>query len=136
YRGPFTSILVGSASTPVIVRQYPGERAVIDGSPSLSPPLTVYGSYVWFWGLEVMNSDPQRVSVQTGSAPTDLKRGIGLWVEAPHSKFINMVVHDTAQGFGFWTPASDTEIYGSIIYSNGWDAPDRGHGHGIYVQNL
>lgn len=135
YSGTFTSNLAGSASAPVTVRQYSGERAVIDGSPSSNPPLTVYGSYVWFWGLEVMNSDPKRVSAQTGSAPTDLKRGIGVWVEAPNSKFINMVVHDTSQGFGFWTPASDSEIYGSIIYSNGWDAPDRGHGHGIYVQN-
>src|SRR6185295_10822827 len=88
YKGAFTSTLAGSASAPITVRQYTGERAIIDGSPSLNPPLTVYGSYVWFWGMEVMNSDPQRVSAQTGSAPTDLRRGIGLWIEAPHSKFI------------------------------------------------
>src|SRR5438309_1818301 len=29
----------------------------------------------------------------------------------------------------------DTEIYGCIIYDNGWPATDRGHGHAIYTQN-
>jgi hypothetical protein len=59
----------------------------------------------------------------------------GFDVFAPGSKFINLTVHDTAQGFGFWVPAQDAEIYGSLIYNNGWEGPDRGHGHGIYTQN-
>ncbi len=35
----------------------------------------------------------------------------------------------------FWTQATDSEIYGNLIYYNGWDSPDRSHGHGIYTQN-
>ncbi len=31
--------------------------------------------------------------------------------------------------------AVDAEVYGCLIYYNGWDAPDRGHGHAIYAQN-
>jgi hypothetical protein len=50
-------------------------------------------------------------------------------------KFINLVVHDTTGGFGIWEEAVDTEAYGNLIYYNGWHAPDRGHGHGIYTQN-
>src|SRR5207244_11983656 len=48
---------------------------------------------------------------------------------------INLIVHDTNQAFGFWTPAIDSELYGNIVYFNGWDASDRGHGHGVYAQN-
>ena len=33
------------------------------------------------------------------------------------------------------TSANDTEIFGCLIYYNGYDATDRGHGHGIYSAN-
>jgi hypothetical protein len=46
-----------------------------------------------------------------------------------------MIIHDGRQGFGFWTPAEDSEIYGSIIYNVGAEDPQRGHGHSIYTQN-
>jgi hypothetical protein len=26
-------------------------------------------------------------------------------------------------------------LYGNLIFDNGWEGPDRGHGHSIYVQN-
>jgi hypothetical protein len=35
----------------------------------------------------------------------------------------------------FWAAATNAEVYGCLIYNNGWEAPDRGHGHGIYTQN-
>ena len=38
-------------------------------------------------------------------------------------------------GIGFWSEGEGGEIYGCLIYNNGWKAPDRGHGHGIYTQN-
>ena len=50
-------------------------------------------------------------------------------------KYINLVLHDNAQGCSFWTGAKDSELYGCLIYNNGWQAPDRGHGHCIYTQN-
>ena len=34
-----------------------------------------------------------------------------------------------------WKGAVDAEVYGCIIYDNGWPATDRGHGHAIYTQN-
>ena len=48
---------------------------------------------------------------------------------------INLVVHDQAQGFGFWSQGEGGEISGCLIYYNGWSGPDRPHGHGIYTQN-
>jgi hypothetical protein len=135
YRGTYVSDLTGTASAPIIVRQYPGERAIIDTNPSQSDGILARGAYTWFWGFEITNSNPNRYSSQTGSWPTDVPRGYGVTARGRALKFINMVVHDMANGFGVWIESVDTEVYGSIAYNNGWQAPDRAHGHGIYAQN-
>jgi hypothetical protein len=46
-----------------------------------------------------------------------------------------MTIHGNAFGIGAWASARDVEIYGTLIFDNGWEGPDRGHGHGIYTQN-
>jgi hypothetical protein len=127
YRGNFKSDLAGQPGAFIVVAQYPGDRAVLDGAsaPNL-PVLRVDGSYTVYWGFEVTNSTP----VQPGVA-----RGAGVDVFGAYTKFINLVVHDTGNGFGLWTPALEAELYGSVIYQSGWDEDDRGHGHSIYVQN-
>lgn len=143
YRGAFQSRLNGTADQPIRVRQYPGERATLDGGDSNGVAvLAVTGSYTWYWGFEVTSSNPVRSVTDTGSSPPGsvLPRGEGvLIVQAPTTgpglKFINMVVHDTRQGFSFWKEAVDAEISGCLVYYNGWEAPDRGHGHNIYAQN-
>jgi hypothetical protein len=141
YRGIFTSTLIGTPSDPIIVQQYPGERAIIDGGDSGTVSiLTVTGSNTWYWGFEIMSSDPRRVSAETGSYANDIGRGTAVSIaQSPTTgsglKFINMIVHDAAGGFGLWKEGINAEVYGSIVYYNGWTAPDRGHGHGIYVQN-
>ncbi len=136
YMGSYTSQLKGEPDRPIIVRQLPGERATIDSKDqSSSGTLTVNGSDTWYWGFEVTNSSPRRTSKMKGSEPTDLNRPEGVVVFGPRTRFINLVVHDNADGYGFWMPAQDSEIYGNLIYYNGWAAPDRGHGHGIYAQN-
>lgn len=137
YSGTFTSYLTGSAALPIIVRSYPGEWAVLDGGTNFATTLTVNGAYTNYWGFEVMKSDPNRVTTQAGSDPTDVSRGSsdGIAVFGPHTRFINLVIHDDGEGFGFWPKAIDSELYGNIIYNNGWLGPDRGHGHGIYTQN-
>jgi hypothetical protein len=135
YNGTFHSTLVGAPDKPIIVRQHPGERAVIDtGLNSSGSGLLTDGSDTWFWGFEIMSSNPTRSTSVSGSdgAPN---RVDGVDTYGARNKFINMVIHDTAQGFGFWSSAVDNEIYGCLIYYNGWNAPDRGHGHGVYSQN-
>ncbi len=49
-------------------------------------------------------------------------------------KFIDLVIHEV-QDVGLWKEATNVEFYGSPISDNRWNAPDRGHGHGLYVQN-
>jgi hypothetical protein len=140
YAGIFEGRLTGSVAAPIIVRQYTGERAIIDGGNSGGQPILVgKGSYTWYWGFEIMSSDLTRFTTETGSSPLLIGRGEAVVVDqsSPHPglKFINMIVHDARQGISFWKEAQDSEIYGCLIYYNGWEAPDRGHGHGIYTQN-
>jgi hypothetical protein len=135
YRGAFRSSLEGTDAAPIIVRQAPGERAVIDSGNTRKDALAVGGSHTWFWGLELTSSDPQRQSAEAGSWPADLHRGYGGETRAPAIRFINLVVHDNAGGLGIWSESVGSDAYGNIIYNNGWQGPDRAHGHGIYTQN-
>jgi hypothetical protein len=134
YQGNFVSSLTGTAAAPIVVRQYPGERATLDAGPSLDAVLTVNGSDTWYWGFEVTDSLGTARTFTTTGDPNQ-RRAPGLNVFGPRTRFINMVVHDTVQGFGLWAPAVDAEIYGTLTYDNGVVDPNRGNGHGIYTQN-
>jgi len=46
---------------------------------------------------------------------------------------INLVIHRSSMGSGFWSPAVDAEQYGNLFFDFGCPAEDRGHGH--YTQN-
>ena len=127
YPGNFRSELAGTASASIVVAQFPGDRAILDGATNSNlPVLRVDGSYTVYWGFEVTNSTPDR--------PGQVK-GTGVDVFGPYTKLINLVVHHTGNGLGVWTPALEAEVYGNLIYEVGWDDEDRGHGHSIYIQN-
>ena len=112
YHGEFRTSLDGATGRWIVFRQYPGERATIDGT------LRADGSYLAFWGFEVMQSVPDTYGIQANTA---------------HGKFINLIVHDAGtQGVSFWTPAVDAELYGCIIYNNG---THDNFDHGTYVHN-
>lgn len=119
YKGTFKSRLAGTEDKPILIAQFTNERATIDGS------LMVDGEWTIFWGFEVTNTNTDRAN----------ERPTGVEVNGAHTKFINLVVHDGGNGFGFWSSALDSELYGNIVYNNGWREIDRGHGHGIYTQN-
>ncbi len=133
YLGPFTSTLAGQPNKPVVVRQYAGERATLDGnSAGLLATLDIRGSYTWFWGFEITNTNTTRTSVNHAAPPG---RGEAISLFSRGSKLINLTVHDTTQGVLTVANAPDAEVYGCLIYYNGYDGTDRGHGHAIYVQN-
>lgn len=132
YRGGFRATVAGREGSPVVVRQFPGERAVIDGAGAPRSTLYVTGDHTVFWGFELTNSDTART---TSVAKLQLRRNV-LVNDASHTKYINLVVHDGGVAF-YNEPASvDVEISGCIIYNNGWQGPDRGHGHGLYLKAL
>jgi hypothetical protein len=143
YRGTFVSWISGTADGPIIVRAYPGERVVLDsGVGRKRATITVMGQYTWFWGLEFTNSEAVRVAQQGGASLDDVNFGSGMSIGSSGAeeagigvRLINSVIHNARSGVGMWRYATDAEIYGCIIYNNGWQGPDRGHGHGIYTQN-
>ncbi len=121
----FKSYLKGTVERPITVRQFPHERATILGI------LYIYGESTWYWGFEITSTVTDRSGDTNGAS----KNFNSLDCYAPNTRLINLVVHDTRQGLGMWSEAPDSEAYGNIIYFNGYQASDRGHGHGIYVQN-
>lgn len=116
YPGSFRTSLQGQAGLPIQFRQYPGERATIDGS------LAASGSHLWFVGFEIMQSRPLQVVDRVLEANTR------------DGRFINLVLHDAGySGVSMAADAGDgVELYGSIVYNNGFrDNID----HGIYAHN-
>src|SRR5882762_6050069 len=116
YSGQFSSALAGTSSSPIIVRQYPGERATINGTLFIQR-----GAYTWFWGFEV-----------TAFAPNS--GGLALiYQQTPGSKLINLVVHDASRSGIISNPLSpNSEIYGCLVYNNG---VVFNLDHGLYLTN-
>lgn len=133
YSGSFISYLRGTTSAPIIVRQYAGERAIIDGGPSSAATLLLGGAATWFWGFEVTNSS---TAPRTTMGSSFSLRANGVLISGPNIKCINLIVHDVGnEGFGVFSNATEAEVYGSIVYYVGWSDEFRGHGMGIYIQN-
>lgn len=128
YAGEFTNSLVGTAEQPITICPYPNETAIIDGS------LDINGAYTIWRDLEIRYSGwITRTSLEAGNVPSDLpRRDLNIYGEG--TKLINCYIHDLSN-FGWWGTAINSKLYGCLIHSNGWDAPDRGHGHGCYTQN-
>jgi Right handed beta helix region len=128
--------LAGTADQPVQIRARRGQRATIDGGLNVQPPSTG----LWLRDLEIIVSENQTRSrrlEETGSSPQSYGRpwgGLNVYTGSD-CRFINLVIHDNAQGVSWWAGSTGSELYGCIIYNNGWEAPDRGHGHAIYTQN-
>jgi hypothetical protein len=126
--------LAGTAENPIQVRALDGERARIDGGLSIQNPC----ENVWIRDLEIFVSEPvPEKPISPGSHPEDLKRpwgGLNMF-GGKNCKYINLLIHNCNQGISCWKGELDPEIYGCIIYNNGWLGTDRGHGHCIYTQN-
>jgi hypothetical protein len=123
----------GSARQPITFREVPGEHAQVVGS------FTVWGeaAYLIFRDFELYSGDTRRVSGQrkAGFTPTDVPETIGIQAYAPNISFINLIVHDSVRS-GFYTSAQATNslIYGCIVYNTGWVSPDNAEGHSFYLQ--
>ena len=113
YAGRFDGTLTGTSSAPIVVRQYPGERATIDGN------LHVHGAYAIYWGFEITQTSP----------PANANDALETY--GPNCKFINLVIHDAGkQGISFWEDEGTSELYGSIVYNNG---THENFDHGVYA---
>lgn len=112
--------LRGRAGRPIAVRGAPGQHAVVEGGFTFGKEAT--SAHVWLMDMELKGCHSDGVDLYGGS----------------DCKLINLVLHDNRQGIGAWVGALNTEIYGCLIYDNGYPpqkAGDRWHGHCIYSQN-
>ena len=132
YTGTFISTLKGTADAPIILRAAAGDRVIIDkavANEAKQPALKIKGSWVWFWGIEVMNSSPDRRRNSPYSGDDEPWRGSGVDVYAPNVKLINMIFHDN--GHGIWDKEDMTEVHGSLFFYNGNNKRE----HGLYLGN-
>lgn len=136
YQGRFESTISGTEALPIVIRAAPGEHVRLDGNAagSTGSTLAVRGHDTHFHDFEVFHSGTHRITTQSGSAPTDIDRG-GVAIYGPRNKIIHFTVHDTGGGIDPWKAATNTEVYGSFVYNQGWLGPDRGHGHSVYTQS-
>ena len=122
-RDTFVARLAGEPERPIIVRQAPGERAVIQPTFGVAG-----GAHAWYWGVEIENPDTKEYE------PYDHGRLGAVWLRGgDHVKLINLVIHGGGQGIGAWVDCTNLEVYGCIVFHNGWAGSNQGHG--IYTQN-
>ncbi len=137
----FISYLRGSKGQPIVVMPYRQDRVIIDGanlphpveSDVESAAFGALGAYTDFIGLEFTNSrEGYRVSPDIRRAlrvKSVIQNAVGL-------RWINNIVHNTGEGLGVFSGCQDCELYGNIIFYNGWSHTGvRGHGEGMYLQN-
>lgn len=132
YTGTFTSSLLGTSGARITLRGYGNvsERAIIEGR------LTIEGEWADYWGFEVCSYDVNRTSTNTGNPWTDITVQPGVYVSGSNNRLINLVIHDKVDyAIGHWSSATNSEIYGCLLYYNGFKDASRGNGQGIYAQN-
>jgi hypothetical protein len=120
-----------SSNAPIIVRNYNYEQASINGGFA-----HFTDGWVWFWGLEVYNSNTNRVSDSTVRVP-------GFFLLGHGDAVINCVIHDAgAQAifYGAQVQGDSGFLYGNVAWGNGIYSLDPGfggapRGDGTYMQN-
>ena len=138
YSGAFVSKIRGTSALPIQIRPLRNARVVLDGRGSNASALRIDGQWVEYYGLEIASSSTARVSQERGSSPSDISGNSGMTIFAANTLVANCIIHDNlGGGISSWRTSGEanSELYGNIIYNNGWTAPDRGHGHAIYIQN-
>jgi len=156
----FCCRLQGTQAQPTVVRGYPSDaqRPTIDGGVRQGNIAIIHvrNSYVHFREFEIMSSALDHSAVcgccpppcpPCSSLPSDIEPAMAFHVHSDPNepvvglKFINLVIHDTATPFYLHENSDGAEVYGCMIYYNGWHtvcesgAWERGHGHGIYMEN-
>jgi hypothetical protein len=120
----------GNSATPIAAHN--AGEVVYNGEKTI----TVNGSYTYYRDFEVFNSLPIRSYDFPWTGVASVVRGSGIFVNPSTGlKFVNLVLHDNQEAIYLVTGAIDAEVYGCIIFNNGFVDWDRGHGQGLYMAN-
>ncbi len=142
--------LQGTASAPIIIRNYQNQKVTYDGGDSRGECIVWWeANYTWLWGIEFFSSANGRADPTSGQGgqpiyPTIsyVPRGGGVEMRGDivlkGNKLIACTFHDALGGFISTNSLSNTEVIGCLFYNNGWTNTSGGrgqHGHNIYVHN-
>jgi hypothetical protein len=131
-------ITSGKAPTYTVVRGWGGTAATTHAAGSafyvFGNQLEINGSNTIYRDFEIRDSNPRREYAVAGYGGY-FRGGEGIFNFCADCKFVNLVLHDNADGFFESETAKRTEIYGCLIFNNGHVSSDRPHGHGLYLQN-
>jgi hypothetical protein len=104
---------------------------VFVGSFRISGAWTIWENFRGTWDF-----DTDRSSDQPGSPVTDVPRQHATWeVAAANVRCHNVITHDLGGGWSAFSQSPAAQLHECVAYNNGWNAPDRGHGHGFYMQS-
>ena len=149
----FQVTVSGSTGGQITFKSYPGELARVDGGAyggiaygyhaCARPTVSVgnsanaaFGNYITFQDIEFFSSSTEgRLSGDDSSFPTSITRSDGPNVFGTGVKFINCTIHDMTSGVEIWRQSQQFELYGNVIYNNGWQGTPNKHGHSIYTQH-
>lgn len=142
FNGPLLSYLTGSNAAHITFRaetlgKYPSPIR-LDGAPAtgVNQVLAIFGRYTDYYDVKAFNSNPDRVSAQSGSEPSDIDVVQGIKVFGANITLINPVtMNNSSNGLVCFTPTGNVRVVNLITYGNGWTGTDRTHGHGMYTHN-
>lgn len=145
--------LRGTEENPIILAPYPGEHVIFDGSVRFGNANTAqYSQYLIITNQKNSEFEFRKLNWthyvasrggyintrwfdETGSHPPYNYHG-GIYVYNGRDLiFRNLIVHDVLEFSAQAECPGSIDVYGCIFYNIGWIAPDRGHGHGVYLQN-
>ncbi len=141
------AVNTGTSGHPVIFRSYPGQVVVWDGRSTIGADIVRFTTpHVWLWGIRITSSNTLRnVTSNTygdWSFPDPVEMPVGPATNFTSGatgdiKLINCIIDNCQDGYGNtqWQSCTDAEAYGCLLFNNGWTAPDRHHGHNVYIQN-
>jgi parallel beta-helix repeat protein len=126
-------LLHGEKNKPIVVRPKNNERVIIDGGFAIDYVKQDNVVGVWICGLEITISEPQHLS---GSDVITRPMG-GVWFQGGNYCRIihNKIYRATGSGISVWSATNDTQVYGNVVYENGYVGSNRSHGHALYGQN-
>ncbi|MDQ3256617.1 MAG: hypothetical protein M3R15_22465, partial [Acidobacteriota bacterium] len=118
--------LTGTSAASITVRNYPGERAIID----IDYQLIVVGAFTRYIGLEFTTLRTKKVYA-SGWSPD---RPGEFAIAGNNLKVINCIFHDM-MGTSAFANSQDYEMYGNIMYYIGFIGGGTPWGTTAYVQN-
>jgi hypothetical protein len=136
---PLNLDISGTQSLRITIMPHDHETVVIDGingdNATQTCIIEINGDYLTLRDIIVTSSYDERWSDSPESSPPDINNKAGIYSYGHGSHIINCIIYNNVgNGLGHWT-GENSIVYGNIVFNNGWNGPDRGHGHGIYFRS-